>query len=267
MQRVNFILALAACILGITAHLGGDTESAPTATSDPVTAGQPMRVHTAKALEGTAPRSARASTGDQPTLRAAPGTPLEPLVAELRDLRSAVQQTQAKQKEIASVQAEREEYFARRSRRDLTSLEKLASVLELTASQRSEIEELLATSSTEIEGIRTLEDRDGQSIKKLSEALAKVDWEVDSNAAEKAWMALERFGQNTIPGTDETFGDAIRTRRKATFKRIREGLTEKQQELWDKGYKGGLLPGGDESWIGGDDVQVLEIGDMLGDDG
>lgn len=144
------------------------------------------------------------------------------------------------------------------------SMDAAAKSLELTDAQKSEMEDIAQRARRELSDLMEIPNDDGTTWKEA----AKIKF--DRNKMESAeggvvalmgnFEKLRKFKKTTIPGTNETYGEAEKRIKDRAFGDMRNTLTPKQAEKWDKAHKDPLLrtPGAGMS-IGFSNVVVGEM--------
>jgi hypothetical protein len=117
-----------------------------------------------------------------------------------------------------------------------------AKALDLSPSQRADLERIAADAKREIGELHKLPDADGKTWDQLQKELW-VPVEGEDNAFTMDMQKARAWREKTIPGRNESYGAAERRIVDDAKSKARRGLTPDQQAKWDKAHPEGVFGG------------------------
>jgi hypothetical protein len=246
--RLETEAALEARLLALEVALGGRPEARAPALATPAPNPEHAAGRGADGTAGTPPASALASPASRPASLSEIARRLEALEGRLPEAGGAGA--------AGEIAVQTEDPAGASAVEWLGSVEDAAKRLDLTPSQRSEFERVLADASRDVTDLRRLPDDTGRTWDQVQKESVEVR---DGNISFDG-TKLQEFREKVIPGRNESYGAVERRIRTEAKQRLRSALTPDQQGTFDKTHVDGLLPGGG----GFGDFSFITIGTAIG---
>ncbi|MEM8885366.1 MAG: hypothetical protein AAGD14_14970 [Planctomycetota bacterium] len=139
--------------------------------------------------------------------------------------------------------------FAISSRRFARNVDDLATQLKLTDTQKDRVADAVRRAKQRIDDIRRIPGEDGKSPKQAEEddqrKVVELMKDPQKNIGQVVQLGVTRQARlnQTIPGRNQTYSEAIQTVQKETRDEIRQGLSAEQQKAFDSTETSALMGG------------------------
>lgn len=180
-----------------------------------------------------APEPGAGSTGDARVVR---GT-LEDRLAELESWREDREEAD---REAASVP-----HFSGMRRKMITDADSAQKALDLSSSQRADLERLIEDTQVEIDRLLDTPDEEGVTLRSLQKDTGvsiSGGGSIDMSKILANAGKVQAFKNKTIPGRNETFAQAENRIRSGAKQRFRDSLTDEQRGTYDSSFSDPLIP-------------------------
>ncbi|MGE0193492.1 MAG: hypothetical protein AB7T63_15790 [Planctomycetota bacterium] len=254
MQHLALVIAVAALAVAGWTYL--ERPSAPAAEVDAAGTGALESRLEALADEIRALREQRGPLAGRPVPTAARGPGLtapEPAPAGTRA--EVVQGTiEERLAELESWREDREEadrdaaavpHFRSMQRKMITDADSAQKALDLSASQRADLERIIDDTRLEIDRLMDTPDEDGVTLRSLQKDTGvsiSGGGSIDMSKILANAGKVQAFKNRTIPGRNETYAQAENRIRDDAKRRIRDSLTEEQRGKYDNSFSEPLIP-------------------------
>lgn len=136
-------------------------------------------------------------------------------------------------------------HFRSMQRKMITDADSAQKALDLSSSQRADLERIIEDTQVEIDRLLDTPDEDGVTLRSLQKDTGvsiSGGGSIDMSKILANAGKVQAFKNKTIPGRNETFGQAENRIRGGAKQRFRDSLTDEQRGKYDGSFSEPLIP-------------------------